>query len=405
MHFINDYVSDEDDVAVTVGDTEVTLKDGSTHLVPVVNTAALRLLSKRRLEKDEDHEAVQETGHHQRGNSLRNYSMSTVATKKRKTEGECSNKEEENVESETDFFFNKSWLDIGKLLLDKESLIQHLRKYKLLPSEFKCEKCLISMTLRENSKTSDGYVFKCNTCKSTKSIRTGSFFTRTKLSFENVYGVLYLWSVGIQGHIIKEMMPSMRPNTMYDFMNFARDICCEVVDKNPVVFTNENEIQIEIQIDESIFGKRQKYHRGKTFGKQWVFGISQSSLHKCSLHIVEDRTQETLCGIIKRHVPTTGKVKIISDGWASYATLNEMGYEHSAVVHKEEFVNSKGDHTNSIESVWSQMKLWIKNMHGVKREHLGNYLKEFQYRYNLCGSARGNCWRQLHRDIATIYKV
>ena len=80
MHFINDYVSDEDDVAVTVGDTEVTLKDGSTHLVPVVNTAALPLLSKRRLEKDEDHEAFRETGHHQEGTSLRIYPMSTVTT-------------------------------------------------------------------------------------------------------------------------------------------------------------------------------------------------------------------------------------------------------------------------------------------------------------------------------------
>ena len=107
MHFINDYVSDEDDVAVTVGDAEVTLQDGSTQFL-LSHTAALRLLSKRRLEKDEDHEAVQETEHHQEGNSLRNYPMSTVATKKRKTEDECSNKEEENVESETEFFFNKS---------------------------------------------------------------------------------------------------------------------------------------------------------------------------------------------------------------------------------------------------------------------------------------------------------
>ena len=72
MHFINEYFSVEDDVAVTVRVTEVTIKDGSTHLVPVVNTAALRLLSKRRLEKDEDYEAVEETGYHQEGNSLRN---------------------------------------------------------------------------------------------------------------------------------------------------------------------------------------------------------------------------------------------------------------------------------------------------------------------------------------------
>ena len=94
---------------------------------------------------------------------------------------------------------------------------------------------------------------------------------------------------------------------MYDFMNFARDICCEVVDKNSAVFTDENENQIEIQIDESNFGKRQKYHRGRTFGKQWILGISQPSLYKCSLHTVEDRAHETLCGIIKNTYPRQEK--------------------------------------------------------------------------------------------------
>ena len=56
-------------------------------------------LSKRKLGKDEDHEVVQETWHHHEGNSVRSYPMSTVATKKRRTEDQCSKKEEENVES------------------------------------------------------------------------------------------------------------------------------------------------------------------------------------------------------------------------------------------------------------------------------------------------------------------
>ena len=73
-----------------------------------------------------------------------------------------------------------------------------------------------------------------------KNIGTRSFFIGTKLSFKNVYGALYLWSVGIQRHFIKEMMPSMRPDTMYDLMNFFQDICCEIVDTNREVFTNEN---------------------------------------------------------------------------------------------------------------------------------------------------------------------
>ena len=82
-----------------------------------------------------------------------------------------------------------------------------------------------------------------------------------------------------------------------------------------------------------------------------------------------------------------------------------MAYKHSFVVHKEEFVKKDGEHTKTIESVWAQMKLWIKNMHGVRGELLSVYLKEFQYRYNLCGSARGNAWKQLHSNIAALYSV
>ena len=82
-----------------------------------------------------------------------------------------------------------------------------------------------------------------------------------------------------------------------------------------------------------------------------------------------------------------------------------MGYKHSVVVHKEDLVNKDGEHTKSIESARAQMKLWIKNMHGVRGELLSVYLKEFQYRYNLCGSARGNAWKQLHSDIAALYSV
>ena len=52
-----------------------------------------------------------------------------------------------------------------------------------------------------------------------------------------------------------------------------------------------------------------------------------------------------------------------------------MAYKHSFVVHKEEFVKKDGEHTKTIESVWAQMKLLIKNMHGVSGELLFVYLK------------------------------
>ena len=94
--------------------------------------------------------------------------------------------------------------------------------------------------------------------------------------------------------------------------------------KQPFIFDSDDESEILVQIDESSFGKRQKYHRGKYNRQQWVFGISQPEKHKCMLIVVEDRTAETLLGLIQRHVPITSHIRVVSDGWASYSQLNKF---------------------------------------------------------------------------------
>ena len=91
--------------------------------------------------------------------------------------------------------------------------------------------------------------------------------------------------------------------------------------------------------------------------------------------------------------------------WASYNKLKEMVYKHSVVVHNEEFVNSESKHTNSVESVWSQAKCWIRSIHGEKKELLPDYLIEFGYRCNCYGSGRGMCWSRIKEDISKLYKV
>ena len=131
----------------------------------------------------------------------------------------------------------------------------------------------------------------------------------------------------------------MRIQTIYDYYNFCRDITIEMNDKNSVNFHPTDNMQIELQIDESVFGKKCKYNRGKPHNNYWIFGISDSKNHKCLLKIVENRSEETLMGIIEHFVPKQSSIKIISDGLASYSKLRERGYNHAVVIHKEEFVN------------------------------------------------------------------
>ena len=83
----------------------------------------------------------------------------------------------------------------------------------------------------------------------------------------------------------------------------------------------------------------------------------------CYLEIVDKRDEETLTGIIVKCLPTSASIRIVSDGWASYSKLKELGYQHVVVFHEKEFVNNEGYHASSIESIWSQIKSQMSSMH------------------------------------------
>ena len=99
-------------------------------------------------------------------------------------------------------------------------------------------------------------------------------------------------------------------------------------------------------------------------------------------------------GFIKKHISMDSKMKIISDGWAAHSKLVAAGYTHSIVIHKEEFKNKAGDTTNSIVSVWSQLKILVARIYGLDKHHLEEYISEFSFRYNFFGTSTGNCTNQ-----------
>ena len=136
---------------------------------------------------------------------------------------------------------------------------------------------------------------------------------------------------------------------------------------------------------------------------RWYFGISQSSAHKCLIVPVASRDEKTLGDIIKKHVDNSCSMKIVSDGWASYRKIKEWGYDHSVVIHKSEFKNSAGDHTKSLESIWSQLKTWIDSMHGLKADCYDHYISEFLYRYNFCGGSKSNWFDRFMSDLKKLF--
>ena len=185
---------------------------------------------------------------------------------------------------------------------------------------------------------------------------------------------------------------------MTSWYGFCHDVFIKHSIDNPVKF-NIGLVKSELQIDESIFGKKRKYHRGKNFKRFWVFGISNPDEHQIHIEIAFSRDRDTLEKIILDHVVPTQDVTIASDGWPTYHQFENIGFKHQVVTHDREFVNQDGFHTNSIKSVWSQMKNWVSSMHGLKHEWYNSYMAEFMFRYNYGGSYRGNIidnlWKKL----------
>jgi transposase-like protein len=105
-----------------------------------------------------------------------------------------------------------------------------------------------------------------------------------------------------------------------------------------------------IEIDESLFGKKRKYHRGTGNQKYWVLGMVERNTRKSVLQLVERRDRNTLIPIIEKYVEIGST--IYSDMWAAYNSLGSDGFEHKVVNHSVEFKSDDGCCTNTIEGLY-----------------------------------------------------
>ena len=92
-----------------------------------------------------------------------------------------------------------------------------------------------------------------------RSIRRGSWFYGSKLSFVNVLIVTYFWANRFR-EINARKEISCSNHTTVDWYNFCREVCVEIVAAERGQIGGPGKI---VEIDESKFGKR-KYHLANT---------------------------------------------------------------------------------------------------------------------------------------------
>ena len=228
------------------------------------------------------------------------------------------------------------------------------------------------------------------------SIRHESWLIDSKLTIETILELIYLWSQCFTtAEIIHELKISNK--TAVEWSTFLRECCITtIIDNSQQIGGNG----IEVEIDESKFGKR-KYYRGHKVEGQWVFG-GREKYDKTKIFMVpvNNRKQSTLIPIIQKWIKP-GTI-IHSDCWKAYSKLNTLGYTHVTVNHSKEFMNRENAAcTNAIESEWRHAKVFMPN-YGVHRGLHAGYLAEFMWhRMN----TNKDKFLQLISDINETFKM
>lgn len=261
------------------------------------------------------------------------------------------------------------------------------REKGLLRLSALCPSCGESM--REMpSNSGDGVMWRCSKMVGGRrhfksvSIREQSVFAGSRLSIRVCVYLLYEWSVATSLQQSAFQMDINERTAIKHYKLFREIAAWRVSTMQDGQIGGDGSI---VEVDECQLGRR-KAHRGRVPRELWVVGglLRNSNPPRIFIEVVRKRNSRTLLPLLQRRIHIDSH--IITDGWASYGGLSELGYRHSVVNHSLNFVNPEDAeiHTQGIENVWCCLRRFLRLKGTYTRRNLNGYLLEFLFRKTYC---------------------
>ena len=225
--------------------------------------------------------------------------------------------------------FTNPWTFAALFMSKDMKLVKWLMERNIFASSMKCVCCGLNCKLGKRAKKIDGSTWRCEGNKNHEtSVRRYSFLVKSHLRIQDLFQFTRCF---LQDMSLKKACSNAGityRSAGVDWASFHREICKEYV------YTTMTNIVFEgdVEIDESLFGRRCKYHRGnaRVGMKVWIFGIISRATNSLILYPVDRRDEETLLPLIKKHVAPGAR--IFSDSWPAYRNLNDKGFQHLLFV-------------------------------------------------------------------------
>jgi len=252
------------------------------------------------------------------------------------------------------------------------------------------------MIVIHDNKRQEKYIFRCPKCKTSQSVRKGSFFKESRLSIPEILYVTFCWAAEIPVRSASAVT-GVCERSISQWYIFLREKCSgALICSQNYMFGGPG---VVVQIDESVELKR-KYDAGCNVDQQWICGIYDTTTKLGHIQLVNDRSAQTLIPIIQQLV-RPGTTIFSYQSTSAYAHLGDLGYNHITVNRSQSFVDpTTGISTNAIEAYWSRVKRSIRLHKLSDSDQLALRIDEFLWRDRLLSKKYIDAFREMLRLIA-----
>lgn len=193
---------------------------------------------------------------------------------------------------------------VEPLIKDRFQAANWMREKRLLVQGMRCPACQLDMLWTKHNKCGDGYSWKCHntSCaryKYTKSIRNGSLFQRSHISFGKWVNAMYLWGIDEEVNMAA-VRSDLSAKTMVDAFNYFRELCQWYFEAHPVMLGGESR---ECVVDVLPAVRKRKLEAMKdSQPMQYVLVITDISSKPISgcLELIDNLLPETIYSLISR---------------------------------------------------------------------------------------------------------
>ena len=148
-----------------------------------------------------------------------------------------------------------SLLELGPVIFGPtDDLIAWYRAKGLLARSQDCSTCNVPMRQGTRKDVTDGLVWRCPQCKTTKSVREGSFFSKSRLTLQKWLLLLLFW---VKEYPVTDAAIDIEvdKNTACDVYRWLREVCSTTLLGLPCILGGAGVI---VQVDESLFRHKPK---------------------------------------------------------------------------------------------------------------------------------------------------